>query len=354
MQRAVRYTVFALVGVLFLGSWSGTPQTGSPPIKGVWYTGFERDSYSSASVASDLRTLKDRLATNHVVITVPVFQANLKANNPIADPVRTPSDAVIRTVVEQAHQLGLAVALIPYLLVDDGNWVGDLAPTNVSQWFQNWRAILRRYAQLAQQTNVEIFLLGWEFVTMQTYHAEWERTIREIRPLYRGRLSYFANWWWDRSTYANVSTWKPWSLLDFIGISAFFELTRKNDPTVSELQRAWSADAHGQNIIEDLRNLNVQYRRCVVFIELGYESKDGTNREPWNFLRAGPPDENEQRDAFQAALQVLSDKPWFDGYLVWAERVGLPSTATGYDVLTKPAAAIIRAHAMERKTCPRS
>lgn len=350
MKRAVR--VFALVGVLFLGSWAGTPQTGSPPIKGVWYTGFERDSYSSASVASDLRTLKDRLATNHVVITVPVFQANLKANNPAADPVRTPSDAVIRTVVEQAHRLGLAVVLIPYLLVDDGQWVGDLAPTNVSQWFQNWRAILRRYAQLAQQANVEIFLLGWEFVTMQKYQAEWERAIQQIRPLYRGRLSYFANWWWDRRTYANVFAWKPWGSLDFIGISAFFELTRKNDPTVTELQRAWNSDAHGQNILEDLARLHSEYRKCIVFLELGYESKDGTNREPWNFLRTGPPDEGEQRDAFQAVFRALSDQPWFGGYLVWAEQPGLPRTATGYDVLTKPAAEIIRAHAMPSTSCP--
>jgi len=342
-----------LIAVLSVGSRTAPSQAGFPPIKGVWYTSYERDAYSAASVAGDLHTLKDRLKINHVVLTIPVFQPDLRASTPMIDPARTPSDAVIRNAIEQAHKVGLGVVLIPYLLVDDGTWVGDLAPTNVAQWFQSWRAILRRYAQLAQQTNVEIFLLGWEFVTMQKYHAEWERTIREIRPLYRGRLSYFANWWWDRQTYANVFDWKPWGLLDFIGISAFFELTRTNDPTVAELQRAWSADAHGQNIIEDLKSLNAQYRRCIVFIELGYESKDGTNREPWNFLRAGPPDENEQRDAFQAAFGALSDKPWFDGYLVWAEQVGLPRTATGYDVLTKPAAEIIRAHTMAQKSCPR-
>ena len=346
-------TVLILIAILSLSSGTVTPQTSFPPIKGVWYTGFERDSYSASSVASDLQALKNRLVINHVVITVPVFQANLRANNPAIDPARTPSDTVIRTVIEQTHKAGLGVVLIPYLLVADSEWVGELAPTNVSQWFQNWRTVLRYYAQLAQQTGVEIFLLGWEFVTMQQYHAEWERTIGEVRPLYRGRLSYFANWWWDRRTYANVFDWKPWSLLDFIGISAFFELTRKNNPTVTELQRAWSADANSQNILEDLARLNAKYRRCVVFLELGYESKDGTNREPWNFRLVGVPDEGEQRDAFQAAFQVLSDRPWFDGYLVWTEQVSLPRTTTGYDVLTKPAAEVIRAHTMAQKSCPR-
>ncbi len=351
----MRHSIIVLMVIAVLSVSSGTVvlKTGFPPIKGVWYTSYERDAYSAASVANDLQTLRDRLKVNHVVFTVPVFQSSLQASTPARDPRRTPSDAVMRSVIEQAHKMGLGVVLIPYLLIDDGEWVGDLAPTNVAHWFQNWRAILRRYAQIAQQTNVEIFLLGWEFVTMQKYHAEWERTIREVRSLYRGRLSYFANWWWDRQTYATVFDWKPWGLLDFIGISAFFELTRKNDPTVAELQRAWSADAHDQNIIEDLKNLSAQYHRCIVFAELGYESKDGTNREPWNFLRVGPPDESEQRDAFHAAFQALSDKPWFDGYLVWAEHVGLPRTATGYDVLTKPAAEVIRAHTMAQRACPR-
>ncbi len=344
--------VLMLLAVLSVGA-SKTVIVSVPPIKGVWYIGLERDSYATAAVATEMRTLKDRLNINHIVLTIPVFQKDLRATTPTGDPTRTPSDAVMRNAIEQAHKVGLGVVLIPYLLVDDGEWVGNLAPTNVSQWFQNWRAVLRHYAQLAQQANVEIFLLGWEFVTMQKYHAEWERTILEMRSLYRGRLSYLTNWWWDRATYANVLEWRPWELLDFIGISAFFELTRKSNPTVDELQRAWSADAYGQNIIEDLERLSAQYRRCVVFLELGYESKDGANTEPWNFFRVAPPDEGEQRDAFQAALRALSDRPWFEGYSVWAEQVGLPRSATGYDVLTKPAAEVIRAHTMTSKSCPR-
>lgn len=320
-------------------------------IKGVWYISRNKDDYASPKVSEELGRLKEELGVNYVALVIRLFQDTVESTDPDFDPNRTPSIKTLKYVVDRAHELSLGVILLPYLLTDDVYWVGELQPHDVGTWFENWRKILRHYAVFAEVTGVEGFLLGWEFETLRPYHEEWELAIDEVRRVYSGMVSYYTNWWYDRDEYGQVLNWSPWVLLDFIGVSAWFELTRKNDPTVEELQQAWYADANEQNIIEDLEQLSAQYGKCIVLWELGYESKDGTNQEPWNYFRPGPSDQQEQRDTFAAAFQVLSDQPWFAGYVVWGEEVGLPKTSRGYDVLDKEAERVIEAHVLAPKAC---
>lgn len=351
--RSVRLLLCAVFGLLWASGWAAPYQEGLS-LKGVWYMSLHEDHYDRFRLWRDLKKLKEQLKIASIVLPVPIFQADLTAINPTPDR-DSPSfygDFPIESAIDLAHQVELSVVLIPYLLIANGEWVGELAPLNVTEWFASWRAVLRHYANLAEHTATEVFLLGYELATMEPYHDEWERAINEVRQIYHGKISYITNWWPDRPTYEAVLAWTPWRLLDFIGISAYFELTDKNDPSPQELERAWGSDAHGQNILEDLAQLHARYDRCVLFAELGYESKDGANTEPWNFLRDAPPDPFEQRDAFQAALNVLSRQSWFGGYLVWAEKPGLPYTEEGYDLLAKPAAAIVRSHAMPSTSCP--
>ncbi len=321
-------------------------------IKGVWYLGWTKNAYTAPKIAEELIRLKFELGVNYVGLIIPLLQDSLESTDPRSDPGRTPSLDTLAYVIDEAHKLGLGIVLLPYLLVKSKrefegkvieDWVGDLRPQNVGAWFQNWREILRRYAAFAEETDVEILLIGWEFETMLRHHDEWRTTISQLRHLYDGQLSYLTNWWADRDEYARVLYWSPWKSLDFIGVSAYFDLTRKNDPTSEELEQAWYEDANGQNIIEDLGKLSAEYGNCIVFWELGYQSKDGANQEPWNYVRPGPPDQGEQADAFAAAFTVLKDQPWLAGHIIWGEEPGLPKIAASYSVLDKEAGRTIRA-----------
>jgi len=322
----------------------------SPSINGIWYLGWTRDAYNSSTIPEELMRLKTELAVNYVGIVVPLYQDSLTSTDPHPDPNRTPSLATLAYVTEQAHEYELEVVLLPYLRVDSqrefegvtlGNWVGDLEPDDVGTWFDSWRVILRDCAAFAEKHDVEILLLGWEFESMLTHHDEWQRTIAQLRDLYSGKLSYLTNWWADRDEYARVLSWTPWLSLDFIGVSAYFELTRNNDPTFEELEQAWYEDANHQNIVADLKTLSAQHGKPIVFWELGYQSKDGTNKAPWNFVRQAAPDEGEQADAFAAAFQVLGNRPWFAGQVIWGEDVGLRKARRSYTVLNKKAATIL-------------
>ena len=322
-------------------------------IKGVWYLGWTADAYGFPGVSEELLRLKTDLGVHYVGLIAPLVQDSLTSSNPHPDPRRTPSVQTLAQVIEEAHMAGLGVLLLPYLLVESerefagsviGDWVGDLAPADPERWFDNWRKILCDYAMLAEEEGVEIMLLGWEFESMLSHRDEWQEAIDQLRDLYGGRLSYLTNWWASREEYGRVVDWNPWGSLDFIGISAYFDLTSTSDPSPAELERAWHADANHQNIIEDLQQLSAKYDKPLAFWELGYQSKDGANQAPWNFMWRGSPDPAEQADAFSAAFSVLTDEPWFAGYVVWAEQAGLPHESTSYGVLSKPAESRIRSH----------
>ncbi len=332
--------VFLLAGLLTPVNLAGA-QGAAWPIRAVWYVSEHPLGYMGATLPTDLQTLQQRLCPTHVLFTVYVYQTTQASADPHIDPTRTASDSALRRAIAEAQRLGLQVVLLPVLFVDDGSWGGAIAPADVSQWFARWREITRHYAGLAQETKSDVFLVGAELVTMQKYSSEWERLIREVRGLFRGQLSYSANWWFDRPGFDNVLNMRQWALLDYLGITAYFELTNAKDPTVADLRAAWQRDRHGQNVLSDLDALRQRYNKPIVFWEFGYQSRDGTNIYPWDYTQRTPADEGEQADAYRAFFEVFSGRAGFNGYGLFAHQVGLPRDAVGYDVLGKQAEAVV-------------
>ncbi len=316
-------------------------QGASMPLRAAWYISDKPDSYNSLNLPTELRTLHQRLCPTHLLLRIDLSQTRPTSDEPRIDPVRTMSDAALRRAIKEAHSLGLKVVLLPALFVDDGTWSGMIAPANISRWFSRYREIISHYARLAQETGVDILLIGAELTTLQNQTAEWERIIREVRAAFKGRLSYSANWWFDRAGFQNVLNMRQWALLDFIGITAYFELTNKKDPTVAEMRAAWQRDRHGQNVLNDLDTLRQRYNKPIVFWEFGYQSRDGTNIFPWDYTQTTPADEQEQADAYQAFFEVFSGRRSFSGYGLFAHQVGLPRNPVGYDVLGKRAERVI-------------
>lgn len=339
--RSVGWLLALSLIATLIGSWPGASQSAPFSLRALWYVSPQPGGYAGATLPDDLRTLQRRLCPTHILLTVPIYQGTKTSEDPRRDPVRTPSDAALQRAIAAIHALGLKTVLLPVLFVDDGTWGGAIAPTNVSQWFARWREVVLYYARFAQTLNVDVLLIAAELVTMQRYTSEWERLIREVRPVFRNRVSYSANWWYDRAGFQTVLNMSQWALLDYIGVTSYFELTNKNDPTVAELRGAWQRDRHGQNILSDLDALRQRYNKPLVFWEFGYQSRDGTNIYPWDYLKATPPDEQEQADAYQAFFEVFSGRSGFLGFGLFAHQVTLPKDAFGYDVLGKLAEPVI-------------
>ncbi|MCK4394543.1 hypothetical protein KAX17_16690 [Candidatus Bipolaricaulota bacterium] len=327
----------------------GSPATVTEeePIHAVWYLGWQRESYLQPSVVDDLRQIQSRLCPNYIGLFAIANQAKKASSDPHRDPEKTASDEALYHVISQIHRMGMGVILLTPLFPDDGTWEGAIVPQDIDAWFYHWREILLHYAELAEETSVEILLLGSELVTLRDQTDEWNRLIVAIRSRYHGKLSYSVNFWANRKEYQQVLEMAQWRHMDYIGVTGYFGLTNKVDPSIKELETAWYHDRDGQDVVADLEELSNKYRKQIVFWEIAYQSKDGTNIYPWNYPRPGEVDEGEQADAWTAFLNVFRDIDWFKGYGTYAEHVGLPPNHLGYNVLGKLAEEVLRRECSE-------
>ena len=311
------------------------------PIRALWYLSWDKDSYQKPGVLSDLRQIQSRICPTHVGLFAIVYQDDKTSSDPHRDPERTATDEALRSVIEQIHRMGMGVILLTPLFPDDESWEGAIRPGDIDQWFTHWQEILVHYAHLAEEAGVEVLLLGSELSTLRNHTEGWDRLIAAVRSIYHGKIGYSVNFWANREEYRQVTEMTHWRNLDYVGVTAYFELTSTSNPSVDDLRAAWYSDRTTQNIMDDLERLSRQYRKPIVFWEIGYLSRDGTNTYPWDFFLQGQYDEVEQADCWTAFLDVFTDIDWFHGFGIYAEQVGLPRIPLMYGVLGNQAEAVL-------------
>jgi hypothetical protein len=220
--------------------------------------------------------------------------------------------ARVVTAIRQAHAEGLRVLLVPHLWVESGEWRGQMDPGGAEAW-QEWSkaygAFVREWAKVAAESNADMFALGVELRSwVTTTHAEsFADTIRSVRAIYPGLITYAANWDdADRTVILGE--------LDVIGINAFFPLAESHRASPEELLR------HSRKIALDLASLAQRWGKPILFTEFGYTARTDTAVRPWEWpehLSGIELDETAQADAYQALLTPLLEAPWFAGFFVW-------------------------------------
>jgi len=180
------------------------------------------------------------------------------------------------------------------------------------EWFKQYKAFIVHYAELAQKYNVELLCIGTELsnTTIAAWSKQWVDIIDEIRRAYTGPLIYAANW----DEYKTVSFWDK---VDYIGIDAYFPLTEKKDATKDELIAGWKGVA---DTLEAWLTDNKLLDKGIVFTEIGYDTVDGSNTQPWRVLPTLAhyvEDQEEQSDCLDSLMTVLTGRKWFRGIYWW-------------------------------------
>ena len=94
--------------------------------------------------------------------------------------------------------------------------------TNEDDWQvleNSYTQFILLYAMLAQEIDAELFCIGTElekFIEKRPQY--WSNLIKEIKKVYKGKLTYAANWDEFKRT-------PFWSDLDYIGIDAYFPVS---------------------------------------------------------------------------------------------------------------------------------
>ncbi|MFD0798828.1 glycoside hydrolase TIM-barrel-like domain-containing protein [Maribacter chungangensis] len=211
--------------------------------------------------------------------------------------------------IELLQKNGISVMLKPQIWVWKGEFTGTITMQTEEQWLEfedSYERFILSYAALAQETQVPIFCIGTELEKFVKNRPEyWHRLIVKIRKVYKGKLTYAANW----DEYKRTPFWKE---LDYIGIDAYFPLSDAKTPTVAELREGWQ---RWKTKIIEVATAN---DKQVLFTEFGYRSMDFTAKKPWLVDRTEEGvNLQAQVNAKKAIFQEFWSEDWFAGGYVW-------------------------------------
>jgi Glycoside Hydrolase Family 113 len=211
--------------------------------------------------------------------------------------------------IEELHKEGINVMVKPQLWISHGEFTGLLKASSEADWKlleMSYTDFVIEYAELAEELNVEVFCIGTELEEFIKGRPEyWHQLIKEIRTVYKGKLTYAANWdeFW---------TTPFWSELDYVGIDAYFPVSNMQTPTVEDCIKGWEKHKKG------LKNFSEKLDRPILFTEFGYRSVDYSGKEPWRYDRSMTSvNLTAQNNATQALFEAVWQEDWFAGGYLW-------------------------------------
>ena len=211
--------------------------------------------------------------------------------------------------IKHAQALGLHVMLKPHVWIHGQGWTGNFELHSEAQW-QKWQKNYQRYivtyAKIADSLGVNLICIGTEFKKAADERPDfWRHLIRKIRSFYHGKLTYAANW----DNYRKI---KFWDALDYIGVDAYFPLSKNKMPATTNLETKWKP------VRERLKKFSSQQHKPILFTEFGYRSVNYTTDAHWKYKRGERAvNMQAQARAYKALFETFWHEPWFAGGFVW-------------------------------------
>ena len=274
-----------------------------PSIYGFTFPSWGTDAYDSADAQKSLTNMAGTGAK--WVALIPTWYMKDQHESTLEVTFQTASDASVIHTIRQAKSLGMRVVLKPHVDCANGFQRALIKPRDASNWFREYRGFILRYARIAEQEHVDLFVIGTELLSMTTpnYALEWERTIHETRGIYSGKITY-------ASTFCDFYAVPFWGSLDFIGVDAYFPLVGGKNSKLLAL--SWLAYR------PLLESVSKGFGKPLLFTEIGISSQQGADHRPWNYHEFGQIDLDTQKAFFQAFLDVFSRDSNYAGFLQWS------------------------------------
>lgn len=277
--------------------------------KGMGYVSWSNEGYLSEGSDASLAKVKET-GTEYVSVLTTWYQTNCWSGD-IHKTEKTPTDESVIHAIRKSHELGMKVMLKLHLdLLDksDGSWrgeIGCLKEEDWDNWFENYEKFIMYYVDMANKENVEMICIGTELSTTATVKGYlWSGLIDRIRAKYPGKLVYAAHW--DR--YQDI---RFWDKLDFVGINAYFPLSKEMNPSLEELKKGWV------KWVDEIEDFQKKVEKPIIFPECGCNAADGAAIRPWEHLPRTEVNLSLQADYYTALLETFWEKEWFYGLYWW-------------------------------------
>ena len=281
------------------------------PIENAYHPGL---GYGSPAYA---RTLDEtvKLGAGWIALT-PFGRVNDLSGNGVDLTFEAPFEknrADIARAIDQAHQRGLKVMLVPHLWVESGAWRAEIDPKSDegwARWTKSYSNFVEAWAKVAADHDAEMLSAGVELRSWVTTSRAptFSQLLGRLRKIYtKGLITYSGNW-------DDVDQTVILGELDVIGINAFYPLAEKEGANEAELR------AGGKRVLDKVRALSSAWRKPVLFTEIGYTTRKDPAYKPWEWpdaMKNVVVDEDAQALAYHALLAPLLEEPSFMGFFVW-------------------------------------
>ena len=288
-----------------------------------------RGDFLKPEAKESLRKLKERTASNYVIISLAALQDTAFSTEiDFTGPHMVRDDELI-SMIRFAKELGLKVILKPTVNVRDGTWRAHISFFDIdvpgeptwTEWFKSYTAYQLHYARIAEAEDVEMFIVGCEMVQAERRADEWRQLILEVRKVYSGLITYNTDKYQEDQV-------KWWDAVDVISSSGYYPI----DDWDRQLDR--------------IEKVVKQYNKPFFFAETGCPSRKGSSLRPNNWRHKGEVDVLEQAEFYKVMFAKTRKRPWVQGYGLWDwsailydEKDAL--TDDGYGVYGKPAEKVI-------------
>jgi hypothetical protein len=280
------------------------------PIENAYHPGV---GYGSAAYA---RTLDESVRQGATWVAITPFGRVADLSGKGVDPsfeqpfVKNRED--VRRGIAMAHARGLSVMLVPHLWVESGEWRAKIDPPTDAAWetwTRSYGAFVKGWAEVAERERVELFSAGVELRSWVTTPRapSFTTLIRELRAIYKGPITYSANW-------DDVEHTVILGELDVIGVNAFYPLADKEGAPFDSLLDG------GKKVQARVKALGETWQKPILFTEIGYTTRRDPAVRPWEWpdaMKGVLVDETAQADAYRALMAPLLDEPRFMGFFVW-------------------------------------
>lgn len=244
---------------------------------------------------------------------------------------RADDPSVIEPIAEAKRQ-GVKVLLKPHLAYwgSKFSWRGEIRFETEAEWqrfFAGYTDFIVHQAELAEAAGAHAFCVGTELDATAHRQAEWRAVIAAVRKVYKGVLTYAANW----DTYPRVPFWDA---VDVIGIQAYFPISKADDPSEAQLEAGWD------RVLAELRRFSAKQHKPIALTELGYPLSPVAAAEPWTHTGRAPASEAAhglKLRAMRVALRKIEAEPAIVGVMLWkwfaTDRDGSHDFLLQYDAM---------------------
>ncbi|GAB5398899.1 MAG: hypothetical protein Aureis2KO_04840 [Aureisphaera sp.] len=233
---------------------------------------------------------------------------------------------------------GIKVMLKPQIWIWRGEFTGYLKMNSEEDWNtleDSYRTFILDFARLAGEKDVALFCIGTELEQFIMNRPEyWSQLIGEIKEIYKGELTYAANW----DEYKRVPFWKE---LDYVGVDAYFPVSDSETPSYEEAVEGW------EPWLSEMEGVSNKSEKPILFTEYGYRSVNYAGKEPWRSDRSMTEvNLDAQVNLTKALYEVMYEKEWFKGGFIWKWFIDHPGSGgsenSQFTPQNKPAEQVIK------------